>query len=304
MKTREIPIGDVRIGGGNGFVLISGPCVIESPEKCLEHARLVKEAAAAARVPLIFKASFDKANRSSATSFRGVGMKTGIETFKAIKKELKLPILTDIHEPAQCDPVAEVVDVLQIPALLCRQTDLLLAAGQTGKPVNVKKGQFLAPGDMRNVVDKIKSTDNEDIILTERGTTFGYHYLVSDMRSMPSMRKLGYPVVFDATHSVQLPGGAGNKSGGERHFVAPLARAAMAAGVDGLFMEVHPDPDAALSDGPNSLRTADLTPLLHVLKRIDEEVRAYVQAEEFDLRPPRPGAGNTLMGAAPRATDD
>ncbi|MBI3827874.1 MAG: 3-deoxy-8-phosphooctulonate synthase [Planctomycetes bacterium] len=300
MKTREITIGEVRLGGGNGFVLIAGPCVIESPEKCMEAARLVKEVAAAARVPVIFKASFDKANRSSGTSYRGVSMKAGLQVFKAIKKELGLPVLTDIHEPAQCEPVADVVDVLQIPALLCRQTDLLIAAGQTGKPVNVKKGQFMAPGDMRNVVDKIKSTDNEDIILTERGTTFGYHYLVNDMRALPSMRKLGYPVVYDATHSVQLPGGAGNRSAGERHFVAPLARAAMAAGVDGLFLEVHPDPDQALSDGPNMLRIADLPPLLHVLKRIDEEVRAYVQAEDFEFRPPKPGAGNTLLGAVPR----
>lgn len=304
MKTREIAIGTVRIGGGNPFVLIAGPCVIESPEKCLEAARLVKEAAAASRVPLVFKASFDKANRSSVTSFRGVGVKTGLEVFKAIKKELNLPILTDVHEPAQCDPVAEVVDVLQIPALLCRQTDLLLAAAQTGKAVNVKKGQFMAPGDMRNVVDKLKSTDHEDIILTERGTTFGYHYLVNDMRALPAMRKLGYPVVFDATHSVQLPGGAGTRSAGERHFVAPLARAAVAAGVDGVFMEVHPDPDKALSDGPNMLKIVDLPPLLHVLKRLDEEVRAFVEAEEFEFKPPKPGAGNTLLGATPRATED
>ena len=304
MKTRSIKIGPVTLGGDGPLFLIAGPCVIESPEACLEHARLVKEAAAGAHMPLIFKASFDKANRSSAGSFRGVGLKTGLQVFKAIKKELGLAILTDIHEPSHAEPAAEVVDILQIPAMLCRQTDLLVAAGQTGKPVNIKKGQFMAPGDMRNAVEKIKATDNEDILLTERGTTFGYHYLVNDMRALPAMRMLGYPVVFDATHSVQLPGGGGNRSSGERQFVAPLARAAVGAGVDGVFLEVHPDPDKALSDGPNMLRVQELTPLLILLKRLDEEVKAYVEAEKIDVTPRKPGAGNTLMGAPPRRTDD
>ena len=305
MKTREIQIGGLHLGGSNGLFLIAGPCVIESAEACRAAARQVQEAAQTARIPLIFKASFDKANRSAGTSFRGLPgdarerMKEGLAVLRAIRKELDLPVLTDIHETWQAEPAAEVVDIIQIPALLCRQSDLLVAAGQTGKAVNVKKGQFLAPGDMRNIVDKIKSTDNEDILLTERGTSFGYHYLVNDMRSLPAMRLLGYPVVYDATHSVQLPGGRGDRSGGERQFVPALARAAVAAGVDGVFLEVHPDPDQALSDGPNMLRIADLPPLLHLLQRIDREVKAYIEAENFEVRPLRPGAGNTLLGAPP-----
>ena len=274
----------IRIGGGAPLVLIAGPCVIESPEGCLETARLVKEAAAAANIPLIFKASFDKANRTSVKSYRGPGMKEGLAVLKEVKAQFGLPILTDIHEPDQCEAVAEVVDILQIPAFLCRQTDILVAAGKTGKVINVKKGQFLAPGDMRNVVEKIKSTDNEDIILTERGTSFGYHYLVNDMRALPAMRMLGCPVVFDATHSVQLPGGMGMKSGGERQYVGPLARAAVATGVDGVFMEVHPDPDKALSDGPNMLRVQDMVPLLQLLIKIDREVRAVIDHEELEPR--------------------
>jgi 2-dehydro-3-deoxyphosphooctonate aldolase (KDO 8-P synthase) len=304
VKTREIQIGNVKIGGDNGLFVIAGPCVIESAENCLKTARAVKEAAAEAGLPAIFKASFDKANRSSLRSFRGPGLKEGLQVLKAVKQQTGLPVLTDIHCVSQADAAAEVVDVLQIPALLCRQTDLLIAAGETGKPVNVKKGQFMAPGDMRNIVDKIKSTDTEDILLTERGTSFGYHYLVNDMRSLPSMRMLGYPVVYDATHSVQLPGGLGSRSSGERYFIAPLARAAVAAGVEGLFLEVHPDPDKALSDGPNMLPISELAGLLKILKRIDDQIRQVLAAETYEARPLRPGDHNTLLNMPLKDTDD
>lgn len=281
MHTREINVAGVRIGAGNPLALIAGPCVIEGAEVCMEQARLVKRAAEEAGIALIFKASFDKANRTSGSSFRGGGMEEGLEILQAIKKELGLPILTDVHEISQCDKVAEVADVLQIPALLCRQTDLLQAAARTGKVINVKKGQFLAPGDMRNVVEKVIATDNHDVMITERGTSFGYHELVSDMRSLPAMRMLGYPVIYDATHSVQKPGGMGNKSGGERQFVPPLARAAVAAGVDGIFMEVHPDPDNALSDGPTMIRTEDLAGLAKLLLSIDKQVKAWIELEQI-----------------------
>jgi 2-dehydro-3-deoxyphosphooctonate aldolase (KDO 8-P synthase) len=283
VTTRELNIGGVKIGGNNPLVLIAGPCVIEGRDECMLAARLVKQVAVAAGIPLIFKASFDKANRTSDTSFRGNGMAEGLATLAAIKRELHLPVLTDVHDPAQCDAVAAVADVLQIPALLCRQTDLVQAAAKTGRVVNVKKGQFLAPGDMRNVVEKIRAADSEEIMVTERGTSFGYHYLVNDMRSLPAMRLLGYPVVFDATHSVQVPGGLGSKSGGERQFVAPLARAAVATGVDGIFLEVHPEPDKALSDGPNMLRILeDLPPLLKLLMQIDAIVKPQVTQEQIE----------------------
>jgi 2-dehydro-3-deoxyphosphooctonate aldolase (KDO 8-P synthase) len=281
VQTREVNVAGVKIGGGNPLVLIAGPCVIEGADACMDTARLVKLAAAQAGIALIFKSSFDKANRTSGSSYRGPGLKDGLAVLAAIKKELNLPILTDVHEVSHCDAVAEVADVLQIPALLCRQTDLIQAAGKTGRAVNVKKGQFLAPGDMRNVVEKILATDNSEILLTERGTSFGYHYLVSDMRSLPSMRMLGYPIVFDATHSVQTPGGLGSKSGGERQFVAPLARAAVATGVDAIFLEVHPDPDKALSDGPNMLRIEDLPALVKLLMMIDKEVKAAIEQEQI-----------------------
>ena len=294
MRTRQVDVGGVKIGGGNPLVLIAGPCAIEGEKDCIEVARLVKEAADSAGFPLIFKASFDKANRSAVDSFRGIGMKAGLQVLAAVKHELKIPVLTDVHETGQCDPVAEVVDVLQIPAFLCRQTDLLIAAGRTGRVVNVKKGQFLAPGEMRNVVEKVRSTDNEDILLTERGTCFGYNYLVNDMRALPAMRMLGYPVIYDATHSVQTPGGMGSRSGGEKQYMPMLSRAAVAAGVDGVFMEVHPDPEKALSDGPNMLSIHQLVPLLKVLKRIDQEVREAVQAETFESRPLLP-SGLTLV---------
>ena len=284
MFTREIEVGGVKIGGGNPLVLIAGPCVIEDECLCLEAARQVKIAAQSVGMPLIFKSSFDKANRTSVKSFRGPGLERGLEILALIKKDLHVPILTDVHEIAQCEPVAKVADILQIPAFLCRQTDLLVAAGKTGRVINVKKGQFLSPGDMRNVVEKIKSTDNEEIILTERGTCFGYQYLINDMRALPAMRKFGYPVVFDATHSVQTPGGLGSRSGGERQYIPALVRAAVAVGVDGLFMEVHPNPENAPSDGPNMIRIQELPPLLRLLQAIDEAVKKAVEAETFETR--------------------
>jgi 2-dehydro-3-deoxyphosphooctonate aldolase (KDO 8-P synthase) len=295
VRTREVTVGGVKIGGGNPLALIAGPCVIEGSAACLATARLVKQAADSVDMPLVFKASFDKANRTSINSFRGEGIDEGLAVLALIKKELNVPILTDVHDPAQCEKVAEVADILQIPAFLCRQTDLLIAAGRTGRAVNVKKGQFLAPGDMRNVVDKIKSTDNEDILLTERGTSFGYHCLVNDMRALPGMRMLGYPVVFDATHSVQMPGGMGTRSGGDRQYVPALARAAVAVGVDAVFIETHPDPDKALSDGPNMLRIDELPQLLQLLQIIDREVRAAVAAEHFESRVDRAVTGKTLV---------
>ncbi len=296
MKTREVTVGGLKLGGDNPFFLIAGPCVIESHKDCLDAARQIKEIAAEAQVPVIFKSSFDKANRSSVESFRGVGLQDGLKILAAVKKETGMPILTDVHESAQCDPVAEVADILQVPAFLCRQTDLLIAAGKTGRAVNVKKGQFLAPGDMRNVIEKIRATDNEDILLTERGTSFGYHYLVNDMRALPAMRKLGYPVIYDGTHSVQTPGGMGSKSGGERQYIPMLTRAAVAAGVDGIFLEVHQEPDRALSDGPNMLPIRTLLPLLQLLRALHEAVKETVTKEEFD--PPRiaPGQWGTFFG--------
>ncbi|MFI5360201.1 MAG: 3-deoxy-8-phosphooctulonate synthase, partial [Halanaerobiales bacterium] len=244
------------------FVLIAGPCVLESPERALMIGKRVKEITNRLGIPYVYKSSFDKANRSSIKSFRGPGLEEGLEILQAIKKELSVPVLTDIHEPEQAEPVAEVVDILQIPAFLCRQTDLLLAAAETGKVVNVKKGQFLAPWDMGKVIDKLLSTGNEKILLTERGVSFGYNNLVVDMTSLPVMRDFGYPVVFDATHSVQRPGARGESSGGDRGFVPYLSRAAAAVGIDALFMEVHDNPEEALSDGPNMLYLDDLEEVL------------------------------------------
>jgi 2-dehydro-3-deoxyphosphooctonate aldolase (KDO 8-P synthase) len=264
---RIVRVGHCEIGSG-ALVLIAGPCVIESEEGCLAIARETKRIADEVGMPLIFKASFDKANRTSVTSYRGPGLDEGLRILHRVKDELRLPVLTDIHEPSQAAPVAEVVDVLQIPAFLCRQTDLLLAAGRTGKAVNVKKAQFLSPHDMQHVVAKIESTGNQKILLTERGTTFGYNNLVVDMRSLAIMRTFGYPVVFDATHSVQLPGAGGGKSGGQREFVPVLARAAVAVGIDALFLEVHDNPDAALSDGPNMVRVSELAGILQSAMRL------------------------------------
>lgn len=255
------------------FVLIAGPCVLESPERALMIGKRVKEITNRLGIPYVFKSSFDKANRSSIKSFRGPGLEEGLEILQAIKKELAVPVLTDIHEPEQAEPVAEVVDILQIPAFLCRQTDLLLAAAETGKIVNVKKGQFLAPWDMGKVIDKLLSTGNEKILLTERGVSFGYNNLVVDMTSLPVMRDFGYPVVFDATHSVQRPGARGESSGGDRGFVPYLSRAAAAVGIDALFMEVHDNPEEALSDGPNMLYLDDLEEVLREVQAIDALVK-------------------------------
>src|SRR5216683_5185100 len=251
---REISIGSVRIGGGQPLFLIAGPCVIESEDHALLMAERLAEITARADVPLVFKASYDKANRSSEQSYRGPGLVEGLRILKKIKERFGIPILTDIHEVSQAAPVAEVADVLQIPAFLSRQTDLLVAAGNTGRVVNLKKGQFLSPWEMTNAVEKVAKTGNDRIFLTERGASFGYQNLVVDMRSFPIMRKTGCPVIFDVTHSVQLPGGAGKSSGGQPEFIEPLARAGTAAGVDGIFLEVHDRPDRALSDGSNALR--------------------------------------------------
>jgi 2-dehydro-3-deoxyphosphooctonate aldolase (KDO 8-P synthase) len=268
-----VEIGKFQIGAGRPLAVIAGPCVIESQESALRHAALLKEAADRAGVPYIFKSSYDKANRSSGSSFRGPGLERGLEILAEVKRKVGVPILTDVHESAQVAAVQQVADVLQIPAFLCRQTDFVLAVANSGKVVNVKKGQFLAPWDIANVVDKILSTGNDRLLLTERGVSFGYNNLVSDMRSLVWMRELGHPVVFDATHSLQLPGGLGHASGGERKYIPALARAAVAVGIDALFMEVHEDPDQALSDGPNSLRLNDFEKLIRAVKQIDEMVK-------------------------------
>jgi 2-dehydro-3-deoxyphosphooctonate aldolase (KDO 8-P synthase) len=274
MKVSPVDAGGVVFGGPR-LVAIAGPCVIESAESSLRHAERLAAIARSTGVSIVFKSSFDKANRTSHDSFRGPGLEDGLRVLERVKRETGMAVLTDIHEPEQAAPVAEVADILQIPALLSRQTDLVVAAAQTGCAVNLKKGQFLAPWDMKAVVGKAEAAGNRRLILTERGFAFGYNNLVSDMRSLVIMRGLGYPVVFDATHSVQLPGaGAGGaRSGGQREFVAPLARAAAAVGIDAVFMEVHEDPDHALSDGPNSYPLDLLAALLGDLRRIDDLVR-------------------------------
>ena len=250
-----------------------GPCVIESEEATLRHAERLMTICNGLSIPLIFKASYDKANRTSIGSFRGPGIKEGLRILAKVKDSLGLPVLSDIHSIEQIVPAAEVLDVLQIPAFLCRQTDLLIAAAKSGRVINVKKGQFLAPWDMKNVAGKLAASGNENIILTERGVSFGYNNLVVDMRSFPVMRESGYPVVFDATHSVQLPGGQGESSGGQREFVEYLSRAAVATGIDGIFMEVHEDPDKALCDGPNSIPLGELATLLKTLKALDAVIK-------------------------------
>jgi 2-dehydro-3-deoxyphosphooctonate aldolase (KDO 8-P synthase) len=273
--TAKVRVGSVTIGGGAPLVLIGGPCAIENEKHALMTAERLAGIAADKKVGFIYKSSYDKANRSSVRSYRGPGLVEGLRILKKVRDTIGVPVLSDIHQVSEVAPAAEVLDVLQIPAFLCRQTDLLLAAARTGKPVNVKKGQFVAPRDMKNVVDKIRSAGNTDVLLTERGTTFGYNNLVVDMRGLSDMRALGVPVVFDATHSVQLPGGAGDRSGGERIYVPALARAAVAVGVDALFMEMHEDPDRTmadgqpLSDGPNMLRIDDLPQLLDQLLGIE-----------------------------------
>src|SRR6516164_464584 len=275
---REIQLGELRLGGGNALFLIAGPCVIESEA----HARMLAERVAAiasdARVPYIFKASYDKANRSSIRGFRGPGLSEGLRILRKIKEELRVAVLTDIHDASQAAPAAEVADILQIPAFLARQTDLLTAAAKTGRIVNLKKAQFLSPWDMRNVAEKVASAGNEKIILTERGAAFGYNNLVVDMRTFPVLKKFGYPVVYDVTHSVQLPGGQGHASGGQPEFIEPLARAGVAAGIDGIFLETHDNPAAALSDGANALPLAQLPPLLARLKELSTLVRRWSNA--------------------------
>jgi len=275
--TREISIDSIKIGADRPLVLIAGPCVIESEEATLRHAERLMTICNGLSMPLIFKASYDKANRTSIGAFRGPGLKEGLRILAKVKESLGLPVLSDIHSIEQVAPAAEVLDVLQIPAFLCRQTDLLIAAAKSGRVVNVKKGQFLAPWDMKNVAGKLAASGNENIILTERGVSFGYNNLVVDMRSFPVMRSSGYPVVFDATHSVQLPGGQGESSGGQREFVEYLSRAAVATGIDGIFMEVHEDPDKALCDGPNSIPLSELAVLLKKLRAIDAVVKQAVQ---------------------------
>jgi 2-dehydro-3-deoxyphosphooctonate aldolase (KDO 8-P synthase) len=272
---REISIGNLRIGGNQPLVLIAGPCVIESEAHALFMAERISEAAAHAKVPFIFKASYDKANRSSEQSFRGPGLTEGLRILQKIKDRFALPILTDIHEASHAAEAAKVVDILQIPAFLSRQTDLLVAAGKTGCVVNLKKGQFLSPWEMANAVDKVAKTGNDRIVLTERGASFGYQNLVVDMRSFPILRKTGCPVVFDVTHSVQLPGGEGKSSGGQPEFIEPLARAGTAVGVDGVFLEVHDNPSKALSDGTNALPLMELPGLLGKLKQIAALVRGW-----------------------------
>jgi len=275
MPTKLIKIGNVAIGAGGPLAIIAGPCVIESRESALRHAAALKERADRVGLPYIFKASYDKANRSSANSFRGPGLEKGLAILAEVKEKIGVPVLTDVHETDQVAAVKEVADILQIPAFLCRQTDFVAAVAQSGRVVNVKKGQFLAPWDMRNVIDKILATGNQQILVTERGASFGYNNLVSDMRALVVMGEMGYPVVFDATHSLQLPGGLGNASGGERKYIPALARAGVATGIDALFMEVHEHPDQALSDGPNSLALENFEALIRQVKAIDALVKGF-----------------------------
>ena len=264
-----VEVGEARFGNALPLALIAGPCALESRAHALEMATALKEIAGRLGIGLVYKTSFDKANRTSGTSARGIGLDKALPIFAEIRETLKVPVLTDVHEASQCARVALAVDVLQIPAFLCRQTDLLIAAAKTGKAVNVKKGQFLAPWDMPNVIEKITGAGNNNVLVTERGVSFGYNTLVSDMRALPILKRLGAPVIFDATHSVQQPGGQGDKSGGEREFVPVLARAAVAVGVAGVFIETHQDPDRAPSDGPNMLPLKEMEPLLRTLVEFD-----------------------------------
>ncbi len=273
MSLKRVKIGGLEIGAGKPLALMAGPCVIEGRESALHHASLLKEVTDRVGVPFIYKSSFDKANRTSLESYRGPGIEKGLAILAEVKEKVGVPVLTDVHEKEQVRLVREVADILQIPAFLCRQTDFVLEVARSGKAVNVKKGQFLAPWDLQNVVEKILSTGNEKVIVTERGVSFGYNNLVADMRSLAVLRDLGYPVVFDATHSLQLPGGVGKASGGQRQFISTLAQAGVAVGIDAVFMEVHEDPDRALSDGPNSLPLKELEGLLRRLKKIDTVVK-------------------------------
>jgi 2-dehydro-3-deoxyphosphooctonate aldolase (KDO 8-P synthase) len=276
LPSAVVTIGTARFGNGLPLALIAGPCALESRTHALEMASALKEMAGRLGLGLIYKSSFDKANRTSAGSARGMGLSEALPIFAEIRESVGVPVITDVHEPNQCAPVAEAVDVLQIPAFLCRQTDMLLAAARTGKPVNVKKGQFLAPWDMRHVVAKLVGAGNPNVLITERGVSFGYNTLISDMRALPILAETGAPVIFDATHSVQQPGGQGGHSGGERRFVPVLARAAVAVGVAGVFIETHQDPDRAPSDGPNMVPLRELEPLLAELIAIDRLVKHSV----------------------------
>ena len=272
--TRAVRVGPVGIGGGRPLALLAGPCAIEDEAHALRTAETLVEIASDAGVPFVYKSSYDKANRSSAQSYRGPGLREGLRILRRVRETFGCPVLSDVHEPGEVPAAAEVLDLIQIPAFLCRQTDLVLACARSGRPVNVKKGQFLAPWDMRNVVEKLRGAGCEDVLLTERGATFGYNNLVVDFRGLLVMRSLGVPVVFDATHAVQLPGGEGTRSGGERQYVAPLARAAVAFGVDAVFMEVHENPERAPSDGPTMLALARLPRLLRELRALEAALAA------------------------------
>jgi 2-dehydro-3-deoxyphosphooctonate aldolase (KDO 8-P synthase) len=266
----KIKINNISIGDNSSLVIIAGPCVIENEEITFYTAEKLKEICAKVGLPFIFKSSYDKANRTSLSSYRGHGIDKGLKILSDVRSKFDIPVISDVHSVDEVKYAAEVLDALQIPAFLCRQTDLILAAANTGKPVNIKKGQFLAPWDIKNIIDKFTSTGNANLFITERGTSFGYNNLVVDFRAFPIMRSYGYPVIFDVTHSLQLPGGQGSSSGGQREFAEPLARAAVAVGVDGLFMEVHPEPDKALCDGPNMIKLSDLKKMLNIIKAICE----------------------------------
>lgn len=268
-----VKIGHTEIGGNRPLVLIAGPCVIESEDQVRKTIEGLKEITGEINIPFIFKSSYDKANRTSIKSYRGPGLKKGLEILEKVKREFDIPLLVDVHQIEEVKLVSKVADILQVPAFLCRQTDLIISIAKTGKPINVKKGQFLAPWDMQNVIEKIESTGNKNILLTERGSCFGYNNLVVDMKSLPIIRSFGYPVVFDATHSVQKPGGKGTTTAGEREYVPFLAQAAVATGIDGLFLEVHPQPEKALSDGPNMIRLSRVKELLEKLIKIDKVVK-------------------------------
>lgn len=269
---KTIKIRNIKIGSGNPFVLIAGPCVIESEDSCLYHAKAIKKICDKLDIKFIFKSSFDKANRTSLDSYRGPGLKKGLQILAKVKKEVGVPILSDVHCRQDVKEAAEVLDIIQIPAFLSRQTDMILEVAKTKKPVNLKKGQFLAPWDIEPAIKKIESAGNKNILITERGVSFGYNNLVSDLRSLSLMRKFGYPIIFDATHSVQLPGGSGSCSGGQREFVAGLSRAALAFGCDGLFLEAHSSPNDALCDGPNSISLKELEEILISVKEIDKTI--------------------------------
>lgn len=273
--TREINIASIKLGGNNPLLIIAGPCVIESEEIVFYTAEKLRETCRTIGLPLLFKSSYDKANRTSLSSFRGPGFEKGLRILSDVRSKFDIPIISDIHSVEEVNPASEVLDALQIPAFLCRQTDIILYASQTGKPVNVKKGQFLAPWDIKNIIEKFISTGNQNIFVTERGSSFGYNNLVVDFRGLPIMQSFGFPVIFDITHSLQLPGGQGTCSGGQREFALPLAKAAVAVGVDGLFMEVHPEPDRALCDGPNMIKLDDVDKILTIVKAIYDSAKGH-----------------------------